>query len=98
MPRVVYEAYRAGLPVIGANTGGTPEIIEHGVTGYLYDPYDIKALAGYLNKLSQSPDLYAAMSKAACEKAKDFTRSRITREFETHMNKVLHEGEGDHAS
>lgn len=98
LPRVVFEAYRAGLPVIAANTGGTSEIIDHGQTGYLYDPYDIKALAGYMKSLSQNPDLYAAMSLAACEKAGNFTRSRISEEFETHLHGVLNEGEPDHVT
>lgn len=36
MGRVTAEAMAAGRPVIGANDGATPELIEHGITGFLY--------------------------------------------------------------
>ncbi|PWU05019.1 MAG: hypothetical protein C5B51_15765 [Terriglobia bacterium] len=34
-PRVVLEAFAAGLPVIAFRAGGVPEIIDHGRTGFL---------------------------------------------------------------
>lgn len=43
--RVTIEAMLAGLPVIGANTGGTPELIEDGVTGWIFKCGDYKDLA-----------------------------------------------------
>lgn len=33
--RVIPEAYAAGVPVVAFASGGIPEIVEHGVTGYL---------------------------------------------------------------
>ena len=32
---VAIEAMASGVPVIGSNTGGLPEVVEHGETGYL---------------------------------------------------------------
>lgn len=43
--RVTVEAMCAKLPVIGANSGGTPEIIVEGETGLLYTPHDAAQLA-----------------------------------------------------
>ena len=37
-PRALVEAYALGRPVIAANTGGTPEMVEPGRTGWIYDP------------------------------------------------------------
>ena len=37
-PMTIIEGYAAGVPVIGTNIGGIPEIIEEGVTGYLFTP------------------------------------------------------------
>lgn len=39
-PMTIIEGYAAGVPVIGANIGGIPEIIEEGRTGYLFTSAD----------------------------------------------------------
>jgi glycosyltransferase involved in cell wall biosynthesis len=53
---VVVEAFAAGTPVIGMRRGALPELIEHGVTGYLADDEDefahYMALAGELDRLA----------------------------------------------
>jgi glycosyltransferase involved in cell wall biosynthesis len=36
-PRVILEAFAAGLPVIAFRAGGIPEIIHHGINGFLCD-------------------------------------------------------------
>jgi glycosyltransferase involved in cell wall biosynthesis len=33
--RVILEAYSAGVPVVALRSGGVPEVVDHGVTGYL---------------------------------------------------------------
>ncbi len=43
--RVTVEGMRSGLVVIGANTGGTVDIIEDGITGLLYEQGNAKDLA-----------------------------------------------------
>jgi glycosyltransferase involved in cell wall biosynthesis len=35
MPRVLLEAFSAGVPVVASPVGGMPEVIEDGVTGFL---------------------------------------------------------------
>jgi len=37
VPRVILEAYAAGVAVLAFASGGIPELIEHGVTGWLID-------------------------------------------------------------
>jgi len=39
LPGVVYESFAFGIPVIGSNIGGIPEMIINGVNGILFDPY-----------------------------------------------------------
>lgn len=43
-PMVIYESYFQGTPVIGANIGGIPELIQEGVTGFLFNPHDPSSL------------------------------------------------------
>lgn len=49
--RVTVEGMRSGLILIGTNTGGTPEIIEDGVTGLLYQQGDHRDLAEKIEKV-----------------------------------------------
>jgi glycosyltransferase involved in cell wall biosynthesis len=45
LPNVVLESLAAGVPVVATAVGGTPEIVEHGVTGCLVPPGNADALA-----------------------------------------------------
>jgi len=49
-PRVVIEAYRHGVPSIATNRGGSPEHIEEGITGFVYDPGDKDRLPQLLKR------------------------------------------------
>jgi glycosyltransferase involved in cell wall biosynthesis len=44
-PRVILEGFAAGVPVMAFASGGIPEIVEHGVTGFLVEERSPKALA-----------------------------------------------------
>jgi glycosyltransferase involved in cell wall biosynthesis len=51
MGRVLVEAACRGRPLVGANRGGIPDIVEDGVNGLLVDPDDTEALAAALVRL-----------------------------------------------
>jgi glycosyltransferase involved in cell wall biosynthesis len=40
MPMLILEAYSVGTPVIVSNVGGLPEMVEHGVTGWIVDNWE----------------------------------------------------------
>jgi glycosyltransferase involved in cell wall biosynthesis len=66
---IVYlEAWLNGVPVIGANAGGVPEIITDGVDGYLIEFGDVAALANRIQLLLQRPDTAKAMGEAGRRK------------------------------
>lgn len=53
---VFLEAGAAGLPVVGAATGGIPEAVEHGRTGLVVPADDVRSLADALRFLARSPE------------------------------------------
>lgn len=82
LPRVIYEAYKSGLPVIASDRGGNPEIIEHGKTGFTYPADDINVLANILKQcLDMSAEDYEIMSCAALDKAVIFEPENILLDY-----------------
>lgn len=67
---VFLEAMRFGKPCIGGNHGGIPEVIDHGVDGYLVGYGDVDRLARYLVEFSQNPELRRDMGLKAYKKVK----------------------------
>jgi glycosyltransferase involved in cell wall biosynthesis len=74
LPNVVLEASAAGLPVVATNVGGTNEIIEDGVNGFLVPAADPPALARRLLDLVRSPDLRQQMG----DRGRDLVRARFS--------------------
>ncbi|MES0326770.1 MAG: glycosyltransferase family 4 protein [Gammaproteobacteria bacterium] len=54
---VLPEAMRSGVAVIGSNSGGVPEIIEHNKTGLLFETNNSTSLYKQLERLYLDPDL-----------------------------------------
>ncbi len=64
---VVLEAMASGTPVICSRLGGLPEIVEHGVTGYLVAPGDVAELRERIAELTADPALAARLGRNARE-------------------------------
>ena len=62
---VFVEAMRFGVPVIGCDAGGMPEVINAGVTGLVVPPGDREALADAVVELVTNPERRRLMSDAA---------------------------------
>lgn len=77
--RAVIEFNAAGLPVIAANRGALPELVEAGVTGFLYGD-DGQTLAGCMMKFCDDRQLVAEMREPARRKAQEFTSARTAEE------------------
>lgn len=56
-PLSVYDAFAAGVPVIGSNLGGIKELVNDGVNGCLFEAENPTAIATILTQLIENPDL-----------------------------------------
>jgi glycosyltransferase involved in cell wall biosynthesis len=68
------EAMAAGVPVVATRVGGTPELIETGVTGILVPPGEPQALADGLLTVLRSPERSDSLRRAA----RELVRSRFS--------------------
>ncbi|HSC29937.1 MAG TPA: glycosyltransferase [Vicinamibacterales bacterium] len=64
-PLVVHEAFIYNVAVVGALTGGIPDLISHDVNGLLFDPFDPAALRAALQSLLDDRGLPARLAAAA---------------------------------
>ncbi|HEY8184963.1 MAG TPA: glycosyltransferase family 4 protein [Pyrinomonadaceae bacterium] len=64
---VILEARVCGTPVLAAAVGGIPEIIEHGVNGWLVPPRDESEMARAIVHLGRRPELAARLAKQGSE-------------------------------
>lgn len=69
--RVTIEYMLNQLPVIGAAVGGTLEIIENGVTGFLYQANSIEDLAQKIEQLYMDGSQRAKMGEAGLRRANE---------------------------
>jgi glycosyltransferase involved in cell wall biosynthesis len=74
-PKSVLEALARGKPVVASAIGGLPELVEHGVTGFLVPPGDAPALAEALGRVAA---LSAAERAALAERARRDVHARFS--------------------
>jgi N-acetyl-alpha-D-glucosaminyl L-malate synthase BshA len=61
----VLEAMAVGVPVVATAGGGTREVVEDGVSGFLRDPLDLEGMVAALRAILSDPDLARSMGEAA---------------------------------
>lgn len=83
------EAMSVGVPVIATNAGGLPEVVEHGISGYLSNLGDVADMAKNAIALLSNQDLYEKISNGALEKAKTFDLPLILPIYEALYYKLV---------
>lgn len=63
------EALALGLPVVASDAGGNPEIVEHGVNGFVVRAGDPAPMAAALERLCSDPALRARFGEAGRRRA-----------------------------
>jgi len=77
------EALSSGVPVIGTNLGGLPEVVKDGECGYLLPLGDIAGMAGKALELLKNEEKLSEFRKNARQRAVEhFEASKIVPEYE----------------
>ena len=81
LSRAMLEAMIAGVVPIVTNSGGSPELIEKDVSGFVVEPGDPVAIREKILELYNDRDMHARMSAAAKQRVlTDFTIEKTARE------------------
>jgi L-malate glycosyltransferase len=84
------EAMACRVPVVAARVGGIPEVIEDGVSGYLFDLDDLGGMAQAGIQLLTDPALHAQVAEASRKRATDkFCDSKVVPVYEAYYREVL---------
>jgi N-acetyl-alpha-D-glucosaminyl L-malate synthase BshA len=87
------EAMACEVPVIGTNAGGMPEVVEHGVDGYLVEPRDVSAAAQFAIDILSRADRGRGMGQRARANAQaKYCANDIIPQYEAYYRQVLGEG------
>ena len=73
---VALEAMASGVPVIASDVGGLPEVVEHGVTGFLAPVGDVEQMAQYAVQILSDC--------ATCQRFSRAARKRAIEKFDYH--------------
>jgi N-acetyl-alpha-D-glucosaminyl L-malate synthase BshA len=77
------EAMACEVPVVASRVGGLPEVIEHGVSGFLHPPDAADEMAASGVAILQDPELHAAVGQAACRRVREhFSATRVVPMYE----------------
>jgi glycosyltransferase involved in cell wall biosynthesis len=81
---VALEAMACGVPCIGTNVGGIPEVIVDGKTGYICELGNIEEVTDKAVDILSNPEIHKLFAENSVERAeKNFSAERIVSEYES---------------
>lgn len=87
---VALEAMACGVPCIGTNVGGIPEVIEHGVNGFICEVGEIDMIADSALSLLKDPSTYERFSNNSLQAVQEkFNADLIVKQYENIYFKLL---------
>ena len=83
------EAMASHVPVLASNTGGLPEVVSHGISGFLNKVGNIDEMVEHAQYILSSPEILSQFKNAAFEKAKEFDIRKILPLYEKLYERTL---------
>ena len=85
------EAMACEVPVIGTNAGGMPEVVTHGVDGYLVEPRDVESAARFAVEILSRSDRGRSMGlQARIDARRKYCSVDVIPKYEAYYRQVLH--------
>jgi glycosyltransferase involved in cell wall biosynthesis len=90
LPRTIIEAMANATTSVVTTTGGSPELVIDGKTGYIVEAGNVKAFADAMNKLIADKGKIQSMSKAAQQRLHDeFNAKNTVEKHIFYFNKLI---------
>jgi Glycosyltransferase len=86
---VALEAMFMGKPVIAARSGGLPDVVVDGETGFLVAPGESQPLGQAMQRLLDDPELRQQMGIKARQRAEEFQAKAVVSRFEVVYEELL---------
>lgn len=83
------EAMASSMPVIASSHSCAPDMIDEGIEGFVYNPYDINELKNHIIWYLNNRDKIIPMGKAARKKAEHYTWDQYYENCESVLNKII---------
>lgn len=92
MPNATLEAMAAGLPIVATAVGGTPEVVDDGITGWLVDVGDVDSFVEKTARLLHSAAERRRMGLLGRERViQHFSLSAVVDRTQTVVDRLLEE-------
>lgn len=91
---VLLEAMACGVPCIGTNIGGIPEVIDHNKNGFIVEMGAVEKAALYIVEILSNDEKYEQFRQHALETVtKKFSMETIVDQYESYYYQVAYNGE-----
>ncbi|MCI8926279.1 MAG: glycosyltransferase family 4 protein [Lachnospiraceae bacterium] len=81
LPVSIMEAMASGVPVICGLSGGTKDIVNDGINGFILDVKDVKLLVQRINQIIGDDVMAASMKECALKTVKDYSYKKIAEKY-----------------
>lgn len=89
LPGVIMEASASGVPTVASNIPCIPDLVLHGKTGFLAEPYDISSFVKYIEILINDKSLRKKFGDSAREHVKKFAWEKVIKRYKDLYKSVV---------